>query len=60
MSKITITLTREELLEMCFCIKRYSQLYPNFPNEHFQNLRSGIIKQLTDAYVEWQNTEPES
>lgn len=59
MNKITVELTREELLEVGFCVKRYSQLYPNFPNEYFNKLRSGIINKLTDAFIEYQNSEPD-
>ena len=59
MNKITLELTSEELLEMRFNVKRYSELYPNHPNEYFGKLRAGIIEKLTAAFVKYQETANE-
>lgn len=50
---ITITLTPEELCEARYCVKRYSALYPNHPNEYWGNVRAKIIDKLTAAYKEY-------
>lgn len=60
MDKITIELTSEELLEARFCVKRYSEYYPNYPNEHLHSVRESFVMKMTDAFVEWQeNYNPE-
>ena len=56
---ITIEVTPEELLEMRFNVKRYSELHPNHPNEYFGKLRAGIIEKLTAAFVKYQETANE-
>lgn len=59
MNKITIELTSEELFEVRFCVKRYSQIYPNHPNEYTASIRQSAIAKMTDAIVKWQATVPE-
>lgn len=56
---IQISITPEELGEARFCIKRYSELYPNYPNEYMENLRTGIVEKLTAAYKAYQDRFPE-
>lgn len=56
---ITIEVTPEELLEMRFNVKRYSETYPNHPNEYFGKLRAGIIEKLTVAIKKHQATATE-
>ena len=55
---ITIKLTPEELFEARFCIKRYSELYPNHPNEYMGNVRNKIRDKLTVAYKQFQDNFP--
>lgn len=52
---ITIELTSEELLEVRFCVKRYCDLYKNYPNEYIEGLRQSAIDKFTTAFVEWQD-----
>lgn len=59
MNKITIELTSEELLEARFCVKRYSELYPNVPNEYIESIRQSIIKKMAVAFRAWQDSVPE-
>ena len=59
MNKITLELTSEELLEARFCVKRYSELFPNMPNEYYVGIRQSIIKKMTDVFVKWQDSVPE-
>ena len=56
MDKITIELTSEELLEVRFCVKRYCDLYKNYPNEYLEGLRQSAIDKFTTAFVEWQDS----
>lgn len=44
---------------MRFNVKRYSELYPNQPNEYFGRLRAGIIEKLTAAFKAYQDTVSE-
>lgn len=59
MNKITIELTSQELLEARFCVKRYSELYPNVPNEYTESIRQSIIEKMAVAFRAWQDTVPE-
>lgn len=59
MNKITLELTSEELLEARFCVKRYSELYPNVPNEYIESIRQSIIKKMAVAFRAWQDSVPE-
>lgn len=59
MNKITIELTSEELFEVRFCVKRYSELYPNHPNEYTEGIRQSAIAKMTAALVKWQDSVPE-
>lgn len=50
---VSIEFTLEEAMEARFCVKRYSELYPMHPNEHFQNVRQNIIAKIAAAYTQY-------
>lgn len=50
---VSIEFTLEEAMEARFCVKRYSDLYPMHPNEHFQNVRQSIIEKIAAAYNQY-------